>query len=117
MNATYGPIHEQSRTLLVEYDMTKLRGSICGKDDMLQEHHTVHDYVLGEHVRASIHYWAEVKSQLEVSSREMLAKRIVDILHSENFELSGTRKTLRDFSVYFRFLRKRSNESLPKIGF
>lgn len=41
MTATCTPVNKQCRDLIVEYDMTNVRGSVAAEDNVLREHRIV----------------------------------------------------------------------------
>lgn len=84
--------------------MTDVQELMCANHFFSQKHQVVDDCMQEEHTRARINDWVGVISELYDSGLVRLANDIIDILHSENFELNGIRETLKVISACIPFL-------------
>lgn len=94
--------------------MTNVQPLMCAKDDVWPEHRTINDYMQEELARTLIYAWAEVMSELYDSRRKRLEKKIVDLLHAENFELCGILETVKDVFEFIQIVRDTGDENFKK---
>lgn len=72
---------------------------MCAKYDPSREHRILEDCKPEEHTRSRTYSWAELISELYRSGRERHSKRIVGMIHAENFEQDAIQETLKDVST------------------
>lgn len=94
-----------------------VKAMMCLRNDALREYCIVDDFKQENRAGAYIYDWAQILSELYDSSKEKLAKQIVDLLHAENFELNGIQDTLKDVFTIHQFVREIGNESLKRMDF
>lgn len=95
----------------MENNMTNVQSPISAENEVWREYRIVEDCKQQEDTRAFIYGSAKVMMDLYNSGRERRAKRIANLLHEENVELSRIRETMMDISECIRFLCDASNES------